>query len=122
MKRSPLKAKRDTPRRSEGRVTHERMRAKATSKTAAHRRYHTYVASLPCLGCGVQPVCVHHVISDGHKRLTKDHSLVLPLCPSCHADGPTAVHRIGTRAWNAMHGFEQHVRAAELWEEWHGKE
>ena len=120
MKRPPLKSKRDTPRRNEGRVTHARIKRKATDKSEQERRYHAYVAALPCVGCGVQPVCIHHVISNGYQRITKDHTLVLPLCPSCHADGPTAVHRIGTRVWNAMHGFEQHIRAAQLWETWNG--
>lgn len=120
MKRSPLKSKRDTPRRNEGRIAHTRIKAKATDKTAEERRFHDYVAALPCVGCLAQPVHVHHVISDGNKRLTRDHKLVLPMCPPCHQDGSHALHVIGTRAWNAQAGIEQHVEAQKLWEEWNG--
>jgi len=120
LRRSPLKAKRDTPRRNEGRVTHERMRRKPSDKGAAERKHMDRVAAMPCCGCGARDVHVHHVISDGYKRLTRDHRLILPLCAMCHTDGQSAVHKIGTRLWNAKFGFEQHVLADQLWRESNG--
>lgn len=108
MKRTPLKRK--TPLKAK----------RKPAKPTALKRYHAYVAQMPCCGCGSWPVEVHHVISDGFKRLTKDHRLVLPCCPLCHRSGPTALHVIGTRKWNALHGFAQHERALALWEAFDG--
>jgi len=117
MRRVPLPKKRAMPRRNGGRVQHGRING-PTGKTAQHRRYHDYVASLPCVGCGRTGVHVHHVISDGHQRLTRNHDLVLPLCPGCHQDGPQAVHQIGTAAWNELHGIRQHIEAKKLRDAW----
>jgi len=117
MRRTAIKAKRETPRRCEGRVTHERMKRRPSDKGVAERGHMDRIAAMPCCGCGAMGVQIHHVISDGFKRLTRDHRLILPLCPSCHSTGASAVHRIGTRAWNEMHGVEQHVLAAQLWSE-----
>jgi hypothetical protein len=114
-RKTPLKRKRDTPRRRAPERVQKASRPKG--KSAAEKRFHAFVASLPCVGCGAWPVEVHHVISDGFKRLTRNHRLVLPLCPLCHRVGPSALHVIGTANWNALHGFAQHERAAELWEE-----
>ena len=119
MRRTPIKQKRDKPRRNEGRVVQNRMKPKLTDKNALHRRFHDYVATLPCIGCGARPVHVHHVISDGNQRLTRNHELVLPMCEPCHQSGEIALHRIGTRAWNGMHGIEQHIEAAKLWGDWY---
>lgn len=113
-RKTPLKRKRDTPRRRNAART---VSAKPKGKSAGEKRFHAFVASLPCEGCGAWPVEVHHVISDGFKRLTRNHRLVLSLCPLCHRTGPNALHAIGTAAWNALHGFAQHERAAKLWEE-----
>ncbi len=71
---------------------------------------------MPCDACGRVPVHVHHVISDGFKRITRCHRLVIPLCRECHQDGPQAVHRIGTPAFEALHGFSQIALARALWE------
>lgn len=71
---------------------------------------------MPCLACGAWPVEVHHVISDGFKRITRDHTLVIPLCPLCHREGPFAVHRIGTPAFELRFALSQIERARRLWE------
>ena len=42
-----------------------------------------YVASLGCLVCGGLST-VHHVTSDGYKRITRSNYLVTPLCPVHH--------------------------------------
>ena len=119
LRRVPLPKKRAMPRRNGGRVQHKRIKGPVT-KTAEQRRFHDYVATLPCIGCGCHGVHVHHVISDGCKRLTRNHDLVLPVCADCHQDGTNAIHRIGTRAWNELHGIQQHVVASELRNGWHG--
>ena len=72
---------------------------------------------MPCIRCGRWPVHVHHVIFDGSGRITRNHTLVLPVCPDCHQDGPEAIHRIGSRAWNALTGIDQFARALALWED-----
>ncbi len=65
------------------------------SKTAHLKRYHDWVARQPCIGCGAEGVNVHHVRHDGRKGISKDHTLVAPLCPECHQYGPQAIHTIG---------------------------
>lgn len=117
LRRSPLKAKRDTPRRNEGRVTHERIRRKPSDKGAAERQHMERVAAMPCCGCGSRPVQVHHVISDGYKRLTRDHRRVVPLCIVCHTSGKEAVHAIGHAEFTRKTGLDLLQIADELWSE-----
>jgi hypothetical protein len=74
--------------------------------TAADRRHMAKVAEMPCVACGRWPVSVHHVTSDGFKRLTKRHDRVVPLCPDCHQNGPHAVHKISHAVFNQLHGFD----------------
>lgn len=94
------------------------IKRKAKSKPASERRHHERVASLPCAACGSSPVEVHHVIFDGRARITRNHRLVVPLCPfTCHRTGPQAVHVIGERAFWELHGINLYERAQRLWEE-----
>lgn len=51
--------------------------------TAAERRHLARIADMGCLVCG-SPATVHHVTSDGYKRITRSHMLVTPLCPVHH--------------------------------------
>lgn len=119
MRRTPLRSKRPTPRRNGGRITHERMKPKssAKAKSADEKRHMDRVAKMPCLvtGCnnGVQ---VHHVVSDGLKRITKTHKRVVPLCSMHHADGPQAVHRIGHARFTEIFGIDLLAMADQLWE------
>ena len=54
--------------------------------TAEHKRYWAWIASHRCLVCSSE-ASIHHIIEDGtHKRLTKDHWLVVPLCRAHHQD------------------------------------
>lgn len=94
-----------------------KVRKGRTAKTTAERLHHARVALMPCIACGNWPVEVHHVVSDGYSRITRNHKLVLPLCPADHREGPNAVHRIGTPAFNELHGIDQLERAKRLWEE-----
>lgn len=117
LRRSPLKAKRDTPRRNEGRVAHERMRRKSSDKGAAERKHMDRVAAMPCCGCGARDVQVHHVISDGYKRLTRDHRRVVPLCIVCHVSGREAVHAIGHAEFTRITGIDLLQLSDDLWSE-----
>lgn len=96
------------------------MKRTAKPKPAAEREYHRKVALMPCLACGNWPVHVHHVVSDGFKRITRNHRLVIPLCPSCHQNGENAVHKIGHAAFNELNGVDQLERAKRLWEQHDG--
>lgn len=97
---------------------HRRMKPPVSRQpNAEETRHHDQVRSMDCAACGSYPVSVHHVVSDGFKRLTKDHRRVLPLCPQCHQDGPYAVHRIGHGQFNRRFGIDQLKLAEQLWEE-----
>ena len=63
------------------------VKAKPKSKTADMRKFHGEVAKLPCLVCGAWPVEVHHVRHDGRKGISKDDTLVVPLCAEHHRTG-----------------------------------
>lgn len=119
MKRTPLKRKRDRPRRNEGRVTHKRMKPKASAPpTAEEKRHIERVASLPCLACGRSPVTVHHVtasILGG--RISRSHKRVVPLCRQHHQHdyGPLSVERLGHRGFYRQWGIDLLREAEALW-------
>lgn len=96
LRRSPLKAKRDTPRRNEGRVTHGRIKPKATGKTTEEARFLELVAGLGCLICG-KPASVHHIMHAPGKLKRRDHRFVAPLCLD-HHQGDEGVHGLGSEA------------------------
>lgn len=119
MKRSPLKAKRDSPRRNEGRVKHIRMKPKVGAPpTAEERRHLAYVASLPCLVCGVKPVTVHHVTATVHGgRTSRSHKLIVPLCAAHHQHdyGKLSVERLSHSGFQRVHGIDLYAEALKLW-------
>lgn len=118
MLRSSIKPKRDKPRRDEGRIQHERMKPKAKrAATADEKRHLARVAAMPCLipGCN-NPANVHHVVSDGMKRLTRTHRRVVPLCEPHHQSGPAAVHRIGHARFTETFGLDLLQIADGMWE------
>lgn len=90
-------------------------RAPRKAAPAPEKRHLAHVAAMPCLVCGGQ-ACVHHVVSDGHQRLTRNHRRVVPLCRVDHQDGPGAVHVIGHRAFCELHG-DILALADRLWSE-----
>lgn len=119
LRRSGIKAKREAPRRNEGRVTHERMKLKAKRAASTQEKHHLdRVAAMPCLipGCN-NPANVHHVVSDGMKRLTRTHERVTPLCETHHQSGPTAVHRVGHARFTEIFGIDLLAVADQLWSE-----
>jgi len=101
-------------------VNHGRMKPKRNvMPTSEETRYHDHIRSLRCLVplCG-QPASLHHVISDGHKRITKDHWLVTPLCYE-HHQGDTGYHGMGSHALFVQeYGVNLYDEAVRLKEEY----
>lgn len=92
---------------------------KANAQERAHMQR---VAGLPCLVCGVTPVCVHHVTgcADRPGRVHKNHRWVTPLCPKHHdvQHGPrTSVHGLGHRGFFDAYGIDLLAEAKWLEEE-----
>jgi len=117
LRRSPLKAKRDKPRRNEGRVVQERMKRKATSKTAQEAAHIQRVASLGCVVTGA-PAVLHHIMSAPNKRCRRDHRWIVPLSPELHNMGNQSVHMLGSEeAFKRAHGVDLVQIALQLWEE-----
>ena len=123
LRRSPLKPKREKPRRNEGRVTHGRMKEKASrDPNTEERAFHKLVRSVGCLVCG-RPATIHHVTSDGHKRIARSHERVTPLCPQHHqkvfdpkdAD-PISVEGLTHAGFTARYGVDLLKWATDAWE------
>lgn len=119
VKRSPLKAKRDKPRRNEGRVQHNRMKPKGSAPpTSAERTHLERVANMPCLVCGQRPVQVHHVTASVHGgRISRSHKRVVPLCFKHHKieGGPLSVEALSHRGFWLQWGLNLLDRADTLW-------
>jgi hypothetical protein len=96
LRRAPLKAKREKPRRKEGRVQHKRIKPKATGKTAEEARFIELVAGLGCLICG-RTASVHHIMHAPGKHCRRDHRFIAPLCYD-HHQGAEGVHGLGSEA------------------------
>ncbi len=76
-------------------INHGRVKPKYNPRpNKAQREYHDHIRGLGCLVCG-RPPSVHHITSDGYKRLTKDHWLVVPLCWE-HHQGDKGYHGLGS--------------------------
>jgi hypothetical protein len=63
-----------------------------------------WIASLRCVVCGAWPVEVAHVGARAYGQKCSDRE-TLPLCPSCHREGPQALHKLGRRFWET-HGLD----------------
>ena len=120
MRRSPLKRIREKPRRNEGRVKHKRTKGKAkVEPTAIERKHMDRVAALGCCVCGA-PATIHHVTSDGYKRIARSHQRVAPLCPTHHQIqwGPReSVEAMGHAGFAQAYGIDLAALAVRLWEE-----
>lgn len=96
-RRAPLKQKRETPRRNEGRVAHGRMKEKRSRGATAEEREHMdRVASLGCLLTG-RPAELHHIMHMPGKARRRDHRFVVPLSSEMHR-GTQGVHGLGSEA------------------------
>jgi hypothetical protein len=119
MKRSPLRAKRPTPRRNEGRVQHKRMKPKAGAPpTAEEARHIERVGQMPCAVCTMRPVQVHHVTATVHGgRISRSHKRVVPLCFKHHKieGGPLSVESLSHSAFTKQWGLDLLSLADALW-------
>lgn len=99
-RKSPLKQKRDRPRRDEGRVQHGRMRPKASADpTAEQERFHASLPKQCQCGCGRPRQCVHHLLARvPGKGKRRDHWYVVGLANYCHNLGTKSVHLLGSEA------------------------
>lgn len=100
-------------------VNHGRIKPKAGAKpTAEEKRFMAYVAELPCLACGRRPVTLHHVTSDGHKRIARSHKRLAPLCAMHHLiqHGPTvSVEALGHAGFMARWNVDLLAEADRIW-------
>lgn len=112
MKRSPLRKKRPTPRRNEGRVQHERMRPKASAPpTPEQIEYSEWLRDSigRCEACGVRHnLVIHHLLSKvAGKKGRRDHWFLVLLCPHCHNMGSQSVHLLGSEGkFKKVHGVD----------------
>lgn len=87
--------------------------------TAAERRHLSRVAEMGCVVCD-RPATIHHVSSDGYKRLTRTHARVVGLCPEHHMIqwGPkVSVEALGHAGFEAAYGIDLLATADRLWAE-----
>lgn len=78
-----------------------------------------YVAELPCLACGRRPVTLHHVTSDGYKRISRSHKRVVPLCAMHHLiqHGPTvSVEALGHAGFKARWNIDLLAEAERIFD------
>jgi hypothetical protein len=118
LRKSPLKKRRETPRRNEGRIQHERMRPKGVAPpTAAEKAHMGRIAAMGCLVCG-EAATIHHVTSDGMKRIARSHKRTAPLCPRHHQIqfGPhESVEALGHAGFTRVYGIDLLAWADQEW-------
>tara|TARA_R110000824_G_scaffold401790_1_gene616412 strand:- start:1994 stop:2386 length:393 start_codon:yes stop_codon:yes gene_type:complete len=118
MKRSPMKQKRDKPRRNEGRIQHKRMKPKARRPATKEEDAHIdRLCKLPCIvpGCFAAPV-YHHIMHMNGKDCRRDHRYGANLCPDHHNMGNQSVHLLGgEKAFLTHHGVDLVKYAIEQW-------
>lgn len=88
------------------------------AKTKTESNYHNFIAQLDCIACGDSPVQVHHVRHFNGDLVTRNHWLVLPLCPECHM-GQNGIHH-NAKVFRMRHGDES-TMIARLHEEIYGE-
>jgi hypothetical protein len=72
--------------------------------TAKARAHIARVKQLPCVICRKPgPSDAHHVICDRYGTRKASDFETIPLCKSCHQDGPEAIHN-GKASWVEKHG------------------
>lgn len=84
--------------------------------TVAERRHMQNVAETGCAVCG-SPAQVHHVTSDGYKRISRSNWLVVGLCPVHHQiqHGPReSVEALGHAGFTKAYGIDLLATAREL--------
>lgn len=118
MRRGPIKPRRATPRRDEGRVKQVRIKPRAkAAPTAEEQRHIERVAGIGCLVCG-RGAEVHHLMTAPGKVRRRDHRFIAPLCPDHHRTGWGAVHALGSEAaFLAEHGVDIVAWGVAAWED-----
>lgn len=122
MRKTPLKAKRDKPRRNEGRVQHKRIKEKTSRPpTAEEKRHMDRVACKGCAVTGRKNVVLHHIMHMHGKARRRDHRFVVALVPELHNMGSRSVHALGGEAaFLEEHGVDLVARAIADWNESRG--
>lgn len=100
------------------------MRRNLKYKPVAAERHHDRVANMPCLVCeAFPPSTVHHVTgyADRPGRFSRDHWLVVPLCPKHHQKVhdpfnrmPVSVEALGHQGFYQEHGIDLLAEAMRL--------
>lgn len=73
-------------------------------KPVKDRAHLLRVKSLPCIICNAPPPSdAHHCISDRYGTRKVGDDATIPLCRTCHLEGPDAIHN-GKASWEAKHG------------------
>ena len=99
------------------------MKGKANAPATAEERRH--MAVLVEMGCLVRKGCagratIHHVSSDGLKRIARSHKRVVCLCEKHHQiqHGPhESVEALGHGGFEAVYGINLLHEAVRLWDE-----
>lgn len=105
MKRTPLRAKRPTPRRNEGRIAHARVKYKNVEPNAEQRAYHEWLREKGrCEASGQQyDLVIHHILP----RSARDHWNVVLISAALHNGRTDSVHLLGSEAkFKERHGVD----------------
>jgi hypothetical protein len=119
--KAKARAKREVPPHKQ--VGHERMRPKESADpTAEQRRYWAWLRDTKgCCITGALGCTIHHVTSDGHKRIARSHWQVVPLRADLHQtvwDNRNSVEAMGHAKFNAKHRVDLLALSAALVAEW----
>ena len=119
IRRTPLKSRRDAPRRNEGRIEQQRAKPKAKADPdALEKLHHARLREKPCAvpGCS-NPSILHHIMHMAGKARRRDHRYVVNLCPHHHNMGNESVHLLGSEAaFLRVHGVDLPALALLEWE------
>ena len=119
VQRTPLRQKRLTPRRDEGRVTHGRIKEREERPTLEQRRFWDSLPSI-CQACGALGAIIHHLMAPAPGKVRRrDHWFIVRLCPSDHNMGDDSVHLLGSEAkFLAVRGVDLVAIAVANLEQW----
>jgi hypothetical protein len=82
-------------------------RATTSRGPKREEKYRTWIRSLPCATCGIEPAGeAAHTGSDGGMQQKASDFSCIPLCRDCHTVGPFAYHRIGKKAFVRRHELD----------------
>ena len=102
LRRTPLKPKREKPRRVAGRIPHKRTKPKAgAGPDARQQEYHAWLRDTVLLcecGCGRLAECTHHILARLPGKKRRDHWYVVRLSHECHNLRSDSVHGLGSEA------------------------